>query len=1241
MHLLTAAAATPDDATEAVDLGQDPAPIVVLSAADTELTMLSAAAARLPEGAPSIRLANYLKLAHPLSVDLYAEKTLAHARIVVARLLGGRAYWRYGVEQLEALARERGVMLALLPGDPREDPDLAAASTVPKEARARLMAYLANGGPHNADGFLAFAAGLIGQPLDWQEPRPLPRAGLYWPGSFMPDLAAIRARWRHEGAPVLLLFYRALVQAGDLAAVDAVVAGLIAEGLDPLPLHVSSLKDKEAEALLEAVIGEARPGLALNLTAFAVGRPGVEAFDPLARAGIPVLQLVAASGGEAAWAASPAGLSGRDLAMSVALPELDGRVLACAVAFKEAGGADPRTQCSPVRQRPRADRVRHAARLAKAWIDLAAAPRPERRIALILANYPNRDGRLGNGVGLDTPASAVGVLGALATAGYRVDDVPRDSADLMRRLTKGPTNSLDDRPSRTGGSTLPLDAYMNFFKGLPGEARTAVLERWGEPASDPHVEDGAFRLALHRHGNVWLGIQPARGYNVDPTATYHSPDLVPPHGYLAFYACLRTIAQVHAIVHMGKHGNLEWLPGKALALSEACWPEAALGPTPHLYPFIVNDPGEGAQAKRRASAVIVDHLTPPLARAGSYGELQTLERLVDEHYEASRLDPRRLELLRTEIKDLTHRLGLERDLGLDPSTDETAYLSELDNHLCELKELQIRDGLHVFGRSPEGKQRAGLLQALVRLPRGRGKAGDRGLTQALACDLGLGFDPLKAEPASPWLGPRPQTLQEVAADSWRSTGDAVERLELLAFALIEGHAAPDPAWTATAAVLDHLRGDVAPRLDASGGAEMDALLAGLDGRRVAPGPSGAPTRGRLDVLPTGRNFYSVDPRAVPTPTAWALGWRSAETLIEHHLQNEGDWPRRLAVSAWGTANMRTGGDDVAQVLAFMGCRPVWDDATGRVAGVEVMPLSVLGRPRIDVTLRVSGFFRDAFPEQIALIDDAVRAVAAQADEPDDMNPLKAAAAAEAAGLVAGGAAPEAARRQATLRVFGSKPGAYGAGLQALIDEGGWEGDADLAEGYLAWSAFAYGRGVGGEPARGQLETCLKGVEIVLHNQDNREHDLLDSDDYYQFQGGLAVSVRALKGGNPTIYHADHSRPETPRVRRLKEEIGRVVRGRAANPKWIAGVMRHGYKGAFEIAATVDYLFAYAATAAVVEDHHFEALFDAYLADEEVRGFIADANPAALAEIEARFQEAVRRGLWRPRRNDVAARLGMG
>ena len=434
-------------------------------------------------------------------------------------------------------------------------------------------------------------------------------------------------------------------------------------------------------------------------------------------------------------------------------------------------------------------------------------------------------------------------------------------------------------------------------------------------------------------------------------------------------------------------------------------------------------------------------------------------------------------------------------------------------------------------------------------------------------------------------------------------------------------------------MLDGLEDGLRPAVEACGGEEIAGLLTGLDGRFVAPGPSGAPTRGRPDVLPTGRNFYSVDTRTVPTPAAWTLGWKSASLLIETYRQDHGSWPRAMAVSAWGTSNMRTGGDDIAQGLALMGVRPTWDAASRRVTGFEVLPADVLGRPRVDVTLRVSGFFRDAFPALIDLFDSASRAVAAL-DESDAVNPAVANRRAEIEALVADGVAEAEAERRAGFRVFGSKPGAYGAGLQALIDEKGWSDDGDLARAYVAWGGYAYGGGVGGETAHGAFETRLRGTDAVIHNQDNREHDLLDSDDYYQFEGGMTAAVRVLSGAQPTVYHNDHSRPETPRIRTLEDEIGRIVRARVVNPKWIAGVMRHGYKGAFEMAATVDYLFAFAATAKCVRDHHFDAVFDAYLNDDEVRAFLEQNNPAALAEMAARLKEAQDRGLWRPRRNDT-------
>jgi cobaltochelatase CobN len=1238
MHLLNARRAAPKEAGEALDLGQTQGDIVFLSAADSELACLAAAQGRRPERAPSLRLASLLQLGHPMSVDLYVESMVGRAQLVVLRLLGGRSYWPYGLEQVAGICRRRGIPLAVLPGDDQPDPELAGWSTLPPEACHRLWQYAVHGGLENASQLLAYAASLIGREEEWREPVPLLRAGVYWPGLVHPGLEALRAEWAERRPIAGLVFYRALVQAGDLKPIDALIAALADAGLNPLPVHVTSLKDPLAAAVVRELLAEAQPKVVLNATGFAVSSPAQRRATPLDEPGRPVLQLVLSGGSETAWRAGTRGLSARDLAMSVVLPEIDGRILSRAVAFKAGRRFDERTECNLIGYEVVPDRVRFVADFAAAWVRLADTPVAERRLAIVLSNYPNRDGRIANGVGLDTPASTVGLLEALEHAGYAIENAPSDGQALIDALLGGVTNQLQGRRERVARVRYLLDDYQNFFEQLPALAGEKIVERWGEPADDPHVDAGAFTLAVLPLGNIVIGIQPARGYHIDPASTYHDPDLPPPHAYLAFYAWLRREFGAHAVIHMGKHGNLEWLPGKALALSEECFPEVALGALPHIYPFIVNDPGEGSQAKRRAVAVIVDHLTPPLTRAESYGPLQELEQLVDEYYEAAGVDPRRLAYLRGEILATTRRLGLDRDCGIAADDGTEDALAKLDNHLCELKELQIRDGLHVLGRSPEGNQLTDLLVALVRVPRGRGEGGDASLLRALAADLGLdGFDPLDCAMGEPWSGARPEALARLAAGAWRSKGDTVERLELLARALVMGACEPRPEWSATRAVLEQIERHLRPAILASAPAETRGVLRALDGRLVEPGPSGAPTRGRPDVLPTGRNFFSVDSRAVPTPAAWHLGWRSAQMLVDRYVQEQGQWPRAVALSAWGTANMRTGGDDIAQALALIGAGPVWDAASHRVTGVEVLPLDALDRPRIDVTLRVSGFFRDAFPAQIELFDRAVREVAGL-DEPEETNPIAARVRADQAALEARGIEPAAARRRAGFRVFGSKPGAYGAGLQALIDERGWQTGADLARAYIAWGGYAYGTGAEGAPEHRLFERRLATVELVLHNQDNREHDILDSDDYYQFEGGITAAVRELSGEQPEVFHNDHSRPEMPRIRTLREEIGRIVRGRAANPKWIAGVMRHGYKGAFEIAATVDYLFAFAATARVVEDHHFEALYDAYIADERVRGFIGEANPAALREIAERFAEAIERGLWRPARNSAQSEI---
>ncbi len=1237
MHLLAATPGGVTDGSEAIDLGQTPADMVVLSAADTELSGIARAFAGMEDGFPTLRLANLMHLAHNMSVDLYVEDVVREAKLVVVRLLGGVGYWPYGIEQVAEACREEGIKLAVVPGDDAPDDELARLSTLPREACHRLWQYCVHGGPDNAAGFLRYCASLLGRDADWAEPAPLLRAGVYWPGVANPDIDALRKAWAMDAPVAPIVFYRAHVRAGNLAPIDALIESVSARGLNPLPVFVSSLKDPVSAGLVEDLFEDAKPSVILNAVGFSVASPGTERQPgPFDGADCPVLQVVLAGGTEDDWREGARGLSARDIAMNVALPEVDGRILSRAVSFKAEERWDEATQCALVAYRPIRDRVDFVADLAAGWARLRAKQPDERKVMVVLANYPNKDGRIGNGVGLDTPAGTINVLRAMKDAGYSVGDIPGDGNALVERLLAGPTNrAATETVERDETVSLSLEAYREYFDTLPADLRHRVVERWGPPEADAFMRSSErFALSVVRLGGVAVGIQPARGYNLDPVGSYHDPALVPPHGYLAFYAWARGEFGADAVIHMGKHGNLEWLPGKALALSGECYPEAALGPLPHLYPFIVNDPGEGTQAKRRAQAVIIDHLTPPLTRAESYGPLSELEQLVDEYYEAAGVDPRRLEVLRDEILNLSQDLGLAQDCGVTTDDDADAALAKLDNHLCELKELQIRDGLHVFGRAPEGEQLTDLLVALTRIPRSDGEGANASLIRALAADLGLDFDPLDCAMAEPWAGARPDVLD---GSGWRTNGDTVERLELLARDLVGGDTAPASEWTRTAEIIYAIRNTIQKSVTSCGYCEIEALLTGLAGRFVEPGPSGAPTRGRLDVLPTGRNFYSVDSRTVPTPAAWTLGWKSAGMLVERYRQDHGEWPRSLALSAWGTSNMRTGGDDIAQALALMGVRPTWETASRRVTGFEILPTDILDRPRVDVTLRVSGFFRDAFPAQMDLVDSAARAVA-DLDEPGERNPMAARVREDMTALIADGMAPDEARSRAGFRVFGSKPGAYGAGLQALIDEKGWETDADLARAYVAWGGYAYGAGAEGAAEHKLFERRLARVDAVLQNQDNREHDLLDSDDYYQFEGGMTAAVRVLAGAQPKVFHNDHSRPESPRIRTLEEEIARIVRARVVNPKWIEGVMRHGYKGAFEMAATVDYLFAFAATARVVADHHFDAVYQAYLEDDDVRKFLEDNNPNALREMAERLLEALDRDLWKPRSNSAAFTL---
>ncbi len=1326
MHLLASQPGGFTDDEGIVDLGQSPADIVILSAADGTLAALADSAEALPEDFPSLRLANWMHLLKPAAFDLYRDKVIDHAQVVVLSLLGGENYWQYGFEELQQWAQtDKQRRLIIVPGDDAPDDALFAASNVAVESAINVWRFLREGGALNNQQLFRFiATEYLAKNYSWHAPQLLPRCMLYLPDiqlrqkntvqlaleqsalskKYQASFADCRKRWQmlSPDAPVcVVLFYRSHLQSANTAMFDQLLLQIESEGLNVLPIAIASLKDKESLALINTLLLEAenlrtenleesskKISLIINTTSFAsntVGSPDLSSeptnFQSLFAVDVPVFQLILSSSTELDWVTYKQGLRSRDIAMQVVLPEMDGRIITRAVSFKAEEWFSERCEISVVRYALHQERAQFVANLAFQYSQLAIKKNSDKRIAVVLANYPTKDGRIGNGVGLDTPASTINILQALQNSGYPIENIPRDGTALITELLGAVTNNPNTLHQLPCWQSISLEDYQHYFSQLPEINQHAILAQWGSPESDPKYRNGRLMLSGIRLGESFIGIQPARGFNIDLIANYHDPDLVPPHSYLAFYFWLRHCYQIDAIIHVGKHGNLEWLPGKGTALSDQCWPDIALGPLPHFYPFIVNDPGEGAQAKRRAQAVIIDHLMPPMTRAETYGELAELEGLVDEYYQAMGLDTRREEWLKEKILIVAKQTHIIDELPQISAVENTAtktsnddeILAELDAYLCDIKEAQIRHGLHILGELPPPEKLTDTLLALLRLPRGEG-VNEQGILHNLVDDLELHhlstnnsdntnaallFDPLQTT-VDLWQGERPELLEKIIDSSenslWRTTADTRERLELLAAKLImEIIFHPDKAslnlnvektLPKTYQQLQYVNATLMAALNKSAAQEIDALIRGLQGDFIEPGPSGAPTRGRLDTLPTGRNFFSVDNRSIPSPAACAIGEKSAQALIERHLQEHGDYPKQLGLSVWGTATMRTGGDDIAQAFALMGIKPIRAAGSHRVIDFEIIPSMLLKRPRVDVTLRVSGFFRDAFPNVMKLYDAAVLALA-DYDEPGTDNTIQVNIRHRTAALIAKGLSETEANRQASYRVFGSKPGAYGAGLQGLIDERCWETRADLAEAYVNWGGYAYGQHTNnnvykdsidrktasqnshedGVEAKTAFQYQLSQLDVVMQNQDNREHDLLDSDDYYQFQGGMVNAVTELSHMEPVVYHNDHSNPSAPKIRTLKEELNRVIRSRVLNPKWINAMQEHGYKGAFEMAASVDYLFAYDATTNLIDDYQYQQVAESLIFDEKNKAFLEQHNPNAFEEMAERLLEATQRGLW--------------
>jgi cobaltochelatase CobN len=1191
--------------------------IVFLSAADTEIHSLNNAYRELHQAnplLPTLRIANLVYLKQELTIDKYVEEVISHAKLVICRLLGGRNYYPYLFEAISIACEENNIPVLFLPGYDAPDVELLNSSTVDVTIADTLWKYCCAGGKHNLKHGLNYIFHhCFGQPAPYAPPQKIADLFLFHPDKGIID----------EVSEVAILVYQTHYLADNLAPVHYLVKALEAQQLRPTIVFVSNLRDQHSLHDLETLLKN-KVQVLINTTSFSIKSLDKDESCLFDNLDVPVIQAIFAACTKEVWEQNLFGLTPVDVAMNIALPEIDGRIITTAVSFKSSVGKDALTDSDILQYSTHEEGCDFVVAFTQNWLRLRQKQQAEKRIALIMPNYPNKDSRLANGVGLDTPASIVQILQALKTAGYHTGDyVPASSEELIGLVTHYITNDTDTTLYRPYQVSIATDIFYQYLENLSPSLRNKIAAQWGSPTDSPHFSGSEFIIPGCLLGNIFVSIQPARGYNQDEKAIYHSPDLPPTYGYLAYYCWVNEVFKADALIHCGKHGNLEWLPGKSVALSqESCFPAILVAAIPHFYPFIVNDPGEGTQAKRRTHAIIIDHLIPPMTRAENYGALTKLEHLIDEYYEAFSVDPKRTAVIRAQITALVRETDLETDLQAAVSDMDTLLL-KLDGYLCELKEAQIRDGLHILGKAPENDQLTDLLVALHRVP----QASQQGITQVPAAELQLGFDPLAGEYEKPFSHTHPLFAH------CRNNGDAVEVLEGIVKDILNGKTMDLPLTTA---YCQSILQNTLPKIHRTSD-EITHLLHGLDAGYVPSGSSGAPTRGRLDVLPTGRNFYSVDVRAIPTQAAYNLGVKSANLIINRYMQEHGDYPVSIGLSVWGTSTMRTGGDDIAQALALMGVQPVWQAANRRVADFEIIPLIRLRRPRIDVMLRISGFFRDAFPDVISLLNAVVERVALL-DEPLDQNPIRKRYLQEKQEWRSKGLDESKAHKRSLFRVFGSKPGAYGAGLQAVIDEKNWQTREDLAKIYINWSGYAYGADRTGESAHEVFEKRLSDLQIVMHNQDNREHDILDSDDYYQFQGGMANAVESVKGEQPAIYFGDHAKPETPRVKSLKEELLKVYRSRVINPKWIAGVKRHGYKGAFEMAATMDYLFAYDATTNLVDDFMYEGITQEYLFNEENRQFIEQVNPWALKDMTERMLEAIQRGMWQQPKPETLEQL---
>ncbi|MGD9593910.1 MAG: cobaltochelatase subunit CobN [Methanothrix sp.] len=1132
--------------------------------------------------------------------------------------------------------------------------ELMKLSTVDDAIYRKVSQYLDYGGRKNFYSLILYLANyFIGSNYEFSEPaRPI------WEGIYHPDFDHVPTLKEYlqskcvAGRPTVgLWFYQSLWQAGNTLFIDRLIEEIERQGANVIPVFLHAAKDVErgtkgAEWVVENLfMKDGRPiiDVLISTLMFSLSIKPWEGSDTgegqevarseewfIKRLNVPVLKAIVTYNTLAEWNESLQGCSPMDISMGIAMPEFDGMLITVPVAARERTDIDPLTGARVIRFEPLPERTNKIVRLSLNWAKLRHIPNSQKKVAIIFHNYPPRDDRIGTAFGLDSPVSVLNIMKAMDDAGYTIERMPENGQalieDVKSRLTLDRRWRSPEELAKRAIDSVTEGDYKDWFEQLPVAVQEKMTSAWGEAPGKLFVHKKNLIIPGVINGNIFIGLQPPRGFLEDPAAIYHSPDHPIPHHYYAYYRWIRDVFRADLVMHIGKHGSLEWLPGKSVGLSDSCFPDIAISDLPNIYPYIINNPGEGTQAKRRSYCCIIDHLVPVMHNADAYDEMAELEVMLADYYQAASEDQSKLPTQKKMIWEKVCEAKLDHDLEVEEEeafSDFDKFLEKLHEYLHEMADTQIRDGLHILGEPPEGSRLDEFLVALTRLANGQVPS----LRQSLAEAMGYDYDYLL------------DNRGKIVSGS-KTCGQVIDDLNSLALRLVSGlHEQGFAVGTIPELVeeilgkrnpkiekvLDYIATTLAPNIDATVD-ELSAILCASDGGFVSPGPSGAPTRGMADILPTGRNFYSVDPQAIPSQAAWKVGVAQADALLERYLEDEGCYPESLGMVIWGSPTMRTKGDDIAEVLCLMGVRPVWEERSGRVTGIELIPIEELQRPRIDVMLRISGFFRDAFPNIVHLVDRAVELVAEQ-KEPPEQNFLAKHVSADISEKTAAGIDGEQAKTLACYRIFGCRPGAYGAGVSDAIDSKNWKDEKDLAEIYVKWGGYAYGRKNFGATVPDEFRRRLSRLDLTVKNEDTREYDMLDGDDFYSYHGGMIAAVKALKGELPRSYCGDSSDPDRVKTRSTVEETKHIFRARILNPKWIESMKRHGYKGAGDISRMVDIAFGWDATAEVLEDWMYEELANKYALDKDMQEWLKKVNPHALQNIAERLLEAVERGMW--------------